>query len=119
MRSSNGPTGGRVPEAWSFVFRALWQQDSKQQADERLAIAQADALYLDRGVLSETEVANSRFGGDGFSADTVLDKALRDGLGALEDDDDDAGADSPPGGPAKGAGAGDRETDPEEDEEAP
>ncbi len=73
MSAKSGPTGGKVPEGAALTFPPLWQPDPKQIADTRKAIADADAVYLDRGVLSPEEVAQSRFGGsEGWSADTKL-----------------------------------------------
>lgn len=73
MRAKTGPTGGQVPEGARLVFPPLWQPDPSEIAKTRVAIAQADAAYLDRGVLSQEEVAQSRFGGaEGWSADTKL-----------------------------------------------
>jgi hypothetical protein len=97
MRSRKGPTGGKLPKTWSFAFVPLWQQDAKQEADTRLVQAQADQIYLDRGVLSPGEVAMSRFGGDGYSTDTVLDMKARNELGELEEEDEEhEPADPPP-----------------------
>lgn len=85
LRSKQGPTGGQLPESWSFTFKPLWQLSAKEEADTRFVQAQTDAIYLDRGVLSEGEVARSRFGGDGYSTDTVLDMDARNELGELDE----------------------------------
>jgi len=75
--SQNGPTKGVTPDNWSFEFNALWQLDDKQEAETRKLQAETDAIYIDAGVLFDREVTQSRFGGDKYSADTVLDEELR------------------------------------------
>lgn len=66
-----------APKNLSVNFNSLWQLDDKEEADVRLKIAQADAVYLDRGVLDPAEVAVSRFGGDKYSMETELDMEAR------------------------------------------
>lgn len=73
----DGPTKGKVPEAWSLKFNTLWQLTAKEESDRRKSIAQADALYVKNGVLTPEEVAVSRFGGDEYSIETMLDLAAR------------------------------------------
>ncbi len=80
LNAANGPTGGKEPENWSFEFKPLWQLDSKQEAERRFSIAQADNIYLQAGVLTPEEVANSRFSADGYSVETNLDQDMRDKL---------------------------------------
>jgi phage-related protein (TIGR01555 family) len=111
MRAKKGPTKGVMPDSWSFEFCSLWQPDAKAEADAKLVQAQADALYLDRDVLSSGEVARSRFGGTGYSADTVLDMEARNAQGALEADDDESEHEPDPAIAAKPG----TETDPPED----
>ena len=77
LLSKEGPTAGKLPAEWSIEFKSLWQQDEKEAADTRLAIAQADHLWVQDGVLTTEEVATSHFAGDGFSPDIVLDVEAR------------------------------------------
>ena len=49
----------------------------KEIAEGRESVARSDALYIDRGALSADEVASSRFGGDRYSSETMLDKEAR------------------------------------------
>jgi len=60
-------------ENWSIKPRALRQQTDKEIAETRNLQAQTDQIYVDMQVLSSEEVANSRFGGDSYSLETVID----------------------------------------------
>ena len=64
-------------ESLEIEFEPLWQLDEKEEADVRVKVSQADAVYLDRGVLDPAEVAVSRFGQGGFSMETKLDVSTR------------------------------------------
>ena len=68
---------GDEPEGWGIKYAPLWQESKKEQADTKLAYAQADAINIDRGVYTPEEVANSRYGGDEFGTDITLDEELR------------------------------------------
>lgn len=85
-RSADGPTGGQEPENWSIKFRPLWQPTEKEQAETRYLAANADAAYIDRGVVTPAEVAASRFGGDRWSMDTSIDIQARPVEGEPADD---------------------------------
>lgn len=86
LKSADGPTRGLEPENYSFEFRPLWQMDDKEKAEVRLTQAQADAIYLDREVVTADEVAHSRFGGDRYSTDTQLDMVERDAAEREQDE---------------------------------
>lgn len=60
-------------EEWQIVFRALRQQTDKEKAETRLIVAQTDAVYINTGVASAEEIALSRFSGDTYSMETVID----------------------------------------------
>lgn len=76
MAQKMGPTRGKqVALVWGF--NPLTQLDSQEQSELHFKQAQADALYIDRGVLGPDEVAQSRFGGDEFSVDTKIDTDAR------------------------------------------
>lgn len=77
LKSTEGPTGGDEPEMWSIEWRPLWTPSEKEQADTRLAIAQADAIYFNMGAASSDDIANSRWKGDTFSAEMTIDWAAR------------------------------------------
>lgn len=88
--ADNGPTNGDEPDVWAFVFNPLWQLDDEQQAKRRKDVADADATYIEKQVLSPDEVRASRFGGDGYSADTTLDESLRGDDELLDEGGNDA-----------------------------
>ncbi len=77
LNAPNGPTGGKEPENWSFEFKPLWQLDGLQEAQRRFQIAQADNIYLQAGVVTPEEMADSRFSADGYSIETTLDEDMR------------------------------------------
>lgn len=58
---------------YSIKFKPLWQPTEKEIAEAHFTQAQADAIYLDRDVVSAEEMALSRFGGDQFSFETRID----------------------------------------------
>lgn len=62
------PTGEKI----AVTYNPLYPMDSTQEADVRYKIAQADAVYIDRGVLSQDEVRANRFLG-GYKLDTSVD----------------------------------------------
>jgi phage-related protein (TIGR01555 family) len=78
MKSKNGPFKGQEPENWSIQFTPLWQNTEEQEAIMRRTVAETDAIYIDRGVLDPSEVAISRFGGDRWSMNTLIDVAARE-----------------------------------------
>lgn len=115
LRSKEGPTGGRLPGDWGFKFKSLWQLDDTEQAKIRKTQAETDAIYHDRGVLSPAEIAISRFGGDGYSTDTVLDMEMRGAMAEadqLEGEAQDGSEDPNPRSTSTGGDPGDE--DPEE-----
>lgn len=73
MLAKQGPTGGRELKNWQVCTRPLWQPDALTTAQTRLANAQADAAYVQAGVLLPEEVAESRFGGDSYGDEIQLD----------------------------------------------
>jgi phage-related protein (TIGR01555 family) len=79
MRSIDGPFKGQEPEHWSIQFAPLWQNTEEQEAVMRHTVAETDAIYIDRGVLDPAEVAISRFGGDRWSMNTIIDTKAREG----------------------------------------
>jgi hypothetical protein len=78
MISKDGPFNGEEPEDWSLQFIPLWQNTEEQDALTRKAVADTDAVYIDRGVLTPEEVAISRFGGNKWSMNTEIDMKQRE-----------------------------------------
>lgn len=64
--------GAKEPKRWSVKARPLWSLSELEEADRRLKIAQADALYMTNQAVSPEEIATSRFSGDGYSIETQL-----------------------------------------------
>jgi phage-related protein (TIGR01555 family) len=77
MLSSKGPTGGQELPGWSIQFPPLWQATEQEQADARKSQAETDAIYLQSGVLTAQEVADSRFGTGKYSFETNISNEIR------------------------------------------
>jgi hypothetical protein len=97
----------KIPEPanWTIRFNPLWQMTEEQQAAIRKTQAETDAIYINAGVVTPEEIALSRFGGDAYSTETVIDadarKELFGGAGeasAKEEPQDEEPP--PPGEPA-------------------
>jgi phage-related protein (TIGR01555 family) len=97
MLAKEGPTRGKEPAKWSVRFRPLRQLTPLQEAERRLKNAQADQAYANMGAVMPEEVAVSRFGGDTYGEDLVLDAAIR---AKAKETPEPAPEDDPP---AKGA----------------
>jgi len=46
---------------WEFDFNPLWVEDPKEKAERELKESQRDGIYIDKGVLSPSEVKQLRF----------------------------------------------------------
>ena len=80
MISKDGPFNGKEPDQWSIQFVPLWQNTEEQEALTRKLVAETDAMYIDRGVITPEEVAVSRFGGNKYSMNTEIDLEAREQL---------------------------------------
>lgn len=67
---------------WTITARPLRQQTDDEKSATRKTVAETDVMYINAGVLSADEVAKSRFGGDIYSLDTVVDFDERERLEA-------------------------------------
>lgn len=76
MASKEGPTGGVIPENWSIDPNPLSSPTDKEKAETRKINADADKVYIDAGVLVQTEVRESRFGGDEYGSEITLDESV-------------------------------------------
>lgn len=76
LRSADGPTRGQVPEIWSIEWCPLWQMSDAEKATLHKTQAEADAIYLDRFVVSPDQVATARFGGDTYSLETEYEEPV-------------------------------------------
>lgn len=63
-----------VNDEWHLTFNPLWQPSSSELAEEKLNIAKSDDIYIKTNVLTAEEVAQSRFGGETYSTDTILNE---------------------------------------------
>ncbi len=84
LLSKDGPTKGVEPEDWRFTFGSLTRPDQQEQAAIHFAQAQADAIYLDRGVLSPNEIRESRFADDYSTATELGEEGEIDLLAELD-----------------------------------
>lgn len=84
--AKEGPTAGMEPKSWSVIFPPLRILTEKESAELRSKVAASDKLYVDAGVLTPEEVAQSRFGGDEWSPETRLDVETREAMSAAVDD---------------------------------
>lgn len=78
LNSNDGPTKGHEPEVWSAEWRKLRTPTEKEQADTRKTIAETDEIYAGMDASLVDSLITSRFKGDTFSAETVIDWAERD-----------------------------------------
>ena len=68
----------KLPEAFSFKFNPLYQEDQATIIENKLKQAQADNIYMAAGVVDAEEIAKSRFGGSEYSFDTHIDDEIRE-----------------------------------------
>jgi hypothetical protein len=87
----------------SVAFKPLWQPKELETAQTRLAVAQADHIYITDEVYSREEVALSRVGGDRWSMETHLDFEARAQQMAVLPPPVDADPEPDPIPPAPGA----------------
>jgi phage-related protein (TIGR01555 family) len=80
MLATDGPTKGKEPEGWSIKFAPLWQNTPSEQAELEKKTAEKDAIYINAQVLLPEEVALSRYRTEGWSAETTIDRDLREGM---------------------------------------
>lgn len=64
--AKEGPTKGKVPDDWELEFLPLDEETEAEKAAKRKLVAETDAIYLDRGVLSPSKIEESRFGPSGY-----------------------------------------------------
>jgi hypothetical protein len=71
-----GEFHGTELESWKVVFQPLYEMSETEVVNNKKTTAETDKIYTEMGALYETEVRRSRFGGDAYSHETVLDEAL-------------------------------------------
>jgi len=77
MLSKQGPTNGRMPDNWRVSFKPLFEMNERELADVRARVAAVDARYIQVGVLTPQEVADSRFGKSEYSIETTIDPSIK------------------------------------------
>lgn len=95
MMGTGGPTGGEVVP-FTIQWGALWTPTPLDEAQRRYAVAQADAIYIQTGVITPDEVAASRFSGRTYSSETALDVEARAAFSAAQEAES-AAMNTPPG----------------------
>lgn len=81
---------GHRADDWSVDPLPLKEMSEDEQAKLHKTQAEADTLMITNGVVSEMEVRRSRYGGDGYSLNTMLDESTdemleREQRGALDE----------------------------------
>ncbi|KPL08937.1 hypothetical protein AMJ85_07485 [candidate division BRC1 bacterium SM23_51] len=76
--AKDGPTNGVEPKSWSMDFEKLWQLSQVEETQARKTQSETDNNYIDTGVVTPEEIAQSRFGGDRYSFETQLDQEMRE-----------------------------------------
>ena len=72
---------------FTIEFNPLYSPSAKETAETRYIVAQSDNLYIMNDTLQPQEVAESRFGGDTYSQETVLTTESREFTNSEKDDD--------------------------------
>ena len=77
MMSRTGPIEGDMPDNWRISFKPLFEMNDRELADVRARVAAVDARYIQVGVLTPQEVADSRFGKSEYSIETTIDPSIK------------------------------------------
>lgn len=87
----------RFKGTWKIIFLPLQQMSETEQAELQNKQMQTDVGYVNAGILTPDEVANSRFGGEEYSLTTTIDREMREeDLDNVEDiPDDEDSTDTP------------------------
>lgn len=72
MLQKRGAFKGKELPNWQITFPPLAEDTAQQQLANKKTQAEIDRQHFDMGVLEPEEIRDSRFGGDSFSFDTVL-----------------------------------------------
>lgn len=100
LAAKDSPTKGKLPPRLTIKYAPLWQLDPLQEAQRRLAVAQADQVNITAQMVTADEAAASRFRADGWNAETVINLADREA--AMQADRDAANATGGQGADAPG-----------------
>ena len=72
-KAADSPISNRDEVDWEISFRPLWSPTDLEDAQYRLAVAQADNIYLTQAVVTREQVALGRWGGNKFSPNITVD----------------------------------------------
>jgi uncharacterized protein len=72
-KAGDSPISNAKDVDWEIDFKPLWEPTDKEEAEYRLSVAQADAIYLTNGVITPEQCALGRWGGSVFSPDVEVD----------------------------------------------
>jgi len=84
--ASKGPTGGKVPQAWSVEARPLWEPSDQEIADLRKTTAETDAINIDKGVYTPQD-ARQRYEGESWSFELQLEDLVPQEAGEGEEEE--------------------------------
>ncbi len=88
---------GLPTEGWDIEWKSLWQLDEVSKSQIAANWSTVHTNYISMGVLSENEVAQSVFGGDGINFEDIqLDDKLRGADGALPEPEPLPALEAPP-----------------------
>jgi phage-related protein (TIGR01555 family) len=75
------------PDKWDIEFNPLRIPTDKEQSETQKTQSEADKNYVEMGILSAEEVAESRFTDDGFKLDTTIDIESRGEMKEIEEEE--------------------------------
>lgn len=73
MKIKDGPTNGQEIEGWDITFNPLAQQSEEQMVKNRETQSKTDERNILNRMLKPEEGRKSRFGGDKYSYETIID----------------------------------------------
>lgn len=82
---------GGAPKRWSIKPCSLWTPTEKEVSENRHRDAQTDALNITSGIYDADEARKSRYGGDGYGQNIVIEDDDADELDKITPTDPSAG----------------------------
>lgn len=92
LLAKSGPTSGVEPESWRVEFPPLRELSEVEKTSMRNIQSQTDRNYVEMGAVDPSEIAVSRFGGDEWSGETVLDVEARSVGGGGDEEESPEGS---------------------------
>jgi phage-related protein (TIGR01555 family) len=78
LAQPGGPVSADKAARLTIKWPELWTPSAKERAEIYSQTATADAVYITNQVATPEEIALSRFGEDGYSQETKIDRELRE-----------------------------------------